>query len=110
MDDLLVVHNNLKSIMDKINSFLPLKPDSVCPSEMYPGANLKKKTFEDGTLVRGLLPAKYVQQAVRNVKTYLKTNLDGRYSLPKRGDNPFPVDYALEEDVTPLLEPKSVTY
>ena len=58
----------------------------------------------------GLLPAKYVQQAVRNVKTYLKNNLDGRYSLPKRGDNPFPVDYAPKEDVTPLLEPEVATY
>jgi hypothetical protein len=71
---------------------------------------LKKKTFEDGTTAWGLSPAKYVQQAVRNVETYLKTNLDGWYSLQKRGDNPFPVDYAPKEDVTPLLEPEVVTY
>jgi len=94
VDDLLLVHHNSKCIMDKINSFLPLKPDSVSPPEMYLNAKLKKKTFEDGTTAWRLSPAKYVQQAVRNVKTYLKTNLDGRYSLPKRGDNPFPVDYA----------------
>jgi hypothetical protein len=30
--------------------------------------------------------------------------------LPKRGDNPFPVDYAPDEDVTPLLEPEVETY
>ena len=58
----------------------------------------------------GLSPAKYVQQAVRDVKTYLKTNLEGRYKLPKRGENPFPVDHAPKEDVTPLLEPKMATY
>ena len=67
-------------------------------------------TFEDGTTAWGLSPAKYVQQAVKNVETYLKNNLDGRYSLPKRGDNPFPVNYAPEEVVTPLLDPEVATY
>jgi hypothetical protein len=77
---------------------------------MYLGAKLKKKTFEDGTTAWGLSPAKYVQHAVRNVKAYLKNNLDGQYSLPKRRDNPFPVNYAPEEDVTPMLEPAVATY
>jgi hypothetical protein len=72
---------------------------------MYLGAKLKKKTFDDGTVAWGLSPSKYVQQAVRNVETFLKTNLDGRYSLPKRAENPFPCDYAPDEDVSPLLEP-----
>jgi hypothetical protein len=36
--------------MDKINSFLPLKPDSVSPPKMYLRTKLKKKTFKDGTL------------------------------------------------------------
>jgi hypothetical protein len=110
VDDFLVVHHNPTRIMNKINSFLPLNPDSVGPPEMYLGAKLKKKTFEDGTTAWRLSPVKYVQQAVSNVETYLKNNLDGRYSLPKRGDNPFPVDYAPKEDVTPLLEPKVATY
>ena len=39
------------------------------------------------------------------VKTFLKTNLDGRYSLSKRAENPVPCDYAPNEDVSPLLEP-----
>jgi hypothetical protein len=108
--NLLVVHHNPNCVMDKINSFLPLKPDLVGPPEMYLGMTLKKKTFEDGTMAWGLSPAKYVQQTVRNVKTYLKKNLDGPYSLPKRGDSPFSVDYAPKEDVTQLLEPKVATY
>jgi hypothetical protein len=40
-----VVHHNPKRVMDKINSFLPLKPDSVSPPEMYLGTKLKKKTL-----------------------------------------------------------------
>ena len=101
---------NPKHVMDKINSFLPLKPDLVGPSEMSLSAKLKRKTFDDGTSAWGLSPAKYVQQAVRNVKTYLKNNLEGRFSLLKRDDNPFPCDYAPEEDVTPLLEPPVAMY
>jgi hypothetical protein len=57
-----------------------------------------------------LSPAKSVQQTVRNVKTYLKTSLEEWYSLPKWGENPFPVDYTPKEDVTLLLEPKVDTY
>ena len=91
--------------MEKIDSFLPLKPDLIGPPEIYLGANPKTKTFEDGTVAWGLSPLKYVQQAVRNVETFLKTNLDGRYSLPKRAKNPFPCDYAPDEDVSLLLEP-----
>ncbi|KAL7483916.1 hypothetical protein ACHAW6_009559 [Cyclotella cf. meneghiniana] len=92
--------------MDKIYSYLPLKlkSDSIGPPEMYLGAKLKKKTFEDETMAWGLSPLKYAQQAVRNVKTFLKNNLDGRYSLPKRAKNPFPCDYAPNEDVSPLQE------
>eukprot|EP00804_Cyclotella_cryptica_P021849 CCRYP_000809-RA/>CCRYP_000809-RA protein AED:0.35 eAED:0.35 QI:0/0/0/1/0/0.33/3/0/307 len=84
----------------------PLKPDS----EMYLGAKLERKIFEDGTTAWGLTPAKYVQQAVKNVETFLKNNLEGWSSWPKRGDNPFPCDHAPEEDVTPLLEPGVATY
>jgi hypothetical protein len=38
VDDLLVVHHNHKHIMDKINSFLPLKPDLVGLPETYLGS------------------------------------------------------------------------
>ena len=91
--------------MDKIDSFLPPKPDSIGLHEMYLGAKLKKKTFEDGTVAWGLSPLKYAQQAVKNAETFLKNNLDGRYSLPKRTGKPFLCDYAPKEDVSPLLKP-----
>ena len=47
---------------------------------------------------------KCVQQAVKNVKTFLKNNLDGRYSLPKKVNKPFPCDYAPNKGVSSLLE------
>ncbi len=60
VDDLLVVHHNPKRVMDRTDSFLPLKPGSIGPPEMYLGAKLKKKTFENGTVARGLNSSKYV--------------------------------------------------
>jgi hypothetical protein len=110
LDDLLVVNHNPKRIMDKMSSFLPLKPDSVSPPEMYLSAKLKRKTFENGTSAWVLSPAKYVQQAVKNIETFLENNLEGKFALLKRGDNPFPCDNAPKEDVTPLLEPGVATY
>ena len=89
--------------MDKINSFLPLKPGYAGPPEMNLRATLKEKILEDCTLVWVLSPAKYVKQAVRNVKTYLMKNLDARYALPKRAENPYPCDNALKDSVFLLL-------
>ncbi|KAL7477698.1 hypothetical protein ACHAW6_003494 [Cyclotella cf. meneghiniana] len=43
--DLLVVHHNPKCVMDKIDSFLSLKPGSIGPLEIYLGTKLKKKTL-----------------------------------------------------------------
>ena len=83
MDDLLVVHHNPKQVMDRINSFLPMKHDSVGPPKIYLGAKLKKKTFADGTTAWGLSPAKYAQQAVKNIETFLKKNHIGKLALPK---------------------------
>ncbi len=77
MDDLLVVHHKPKLAMDMINSFLPLKPDLVDPPEIYLRAKLKKKNFAGDTVAWGLSPAKYVQQPVKNVETFLKTGLSG---------------------------------
>ena len=91
--------------MDRINSFLQLKPDSLGPPEMYLGTKLKKTTFKDQTSAWGLSRAKYVQQAVKNVKTYLSKNLSGRFAFTKRAANPFRYDYAPDEDVLPLLKP-----
>ena len=77
---------------------------------MYLGAKLETETFEDGTLTWGPSPAKYVQHAALNVKTYLMKNLTGRYSLPKWAGRPFPFDFDPEVDVSTLLEPSVATY
>ncbi|KAL7474241.1 hypothetical protein ACHAW6_000226 [Cyclotella cf. meneghiniana] len=83
VDDLHVVHDNPRRVMDKTDSFLPLKPDSIGSHEMYLGEKLKKKTSEDSTVAWGLSPSKDVQQAVRNVKTSSRTIWMGNIPCPR---------------------------
>ncbi|KAL7482522.1 hypothetical protein ACHAW6_008194 [Cyclotella cf. meneghiniana] len=45
VDVLLLVYQNPRHIMDKNDSFLPVKQGSIGPPEMYLGENLKKTTL-----------------------------------------------------------------
>ena len=53
----------------------------------------------------GLSPSKYVVQAVKNCQLHLTEKLVGRYSIPARADNLFPVDYDPSTDLSDLLDP-----
>eukprot|EP00956_Cyclotella_meneghiniana_P028509 scaffold66582_cov38-Cyclotella_meneghiniana.AAC.3 len=93
VDDLLVLHHDPKRVMDRINKHLPLKPDSVGPLTFYLGAKLKKHTFKSGRQAWGLivLPSTSTKQ--------LRT-----------AENPFPVEYSPDNDVSPLLDPGEANY
>ncbi len=52
----------------------------------------------------GLSPSKYVVQAVKNCQVHLIDMLNGKYSIPTRGDNPFPVDYDPSTDLSDILD------
>ena len=110
VDDLLVIHHNPKHVMDKINGYFPLKPDSVGPPDQYLGGRLKRTDFDDGSHAWGLSPTKYVQTAVANCEQYVKENLGAPYEIYKKAENPFKCDYKPEEDVTPELSPDHATY
>ncbi len=53
----------------------------------------------------GLSPSKYVVQAVKNCQLHLTEKLAGKYSIPARADNWFPVDYDPSTDLSDLLDP-----
>jgi hypothetical protein len=53
----------------------------------------------------GLSPSKYIVQAVKNCQLHLTEKLAGKYSIPARADNPFPVDYDPSTDQSDLLDP-----
>ncbi len=52
----------------------------------------------------GLSPSKYVVQAVENCQLHLTDNLNGKYLIPARADNPFPVDYDPSTDLSDILD------
>jgi hypothetical protein len=93
------------SVMGEINKYLPLKPSSVGDPDTYLGAKLKETRLPNGVMVWGLSPSKYVIQAVKNCQLHLTEKLAGKYSIPARADNPFPVDYDPSTDQSDLLDP-----
>ncbi len=52
----------------------------------------------------GLSPSKYVVQAVKNCQLHLTEKLTGRYLIPARADNPFPVGYDPSSDLSHILD------
>ena len=58
----------------------------------------------------GLSPSKYVIQAVKNCQVHLTDKLHGRYSIPTRADNPFPVDYDPSTDLSDILDPECSSF
>ena len=105
VDDILCIHHDPMSVMGEINKYLPLKPSSVGDPDIYLGAKLKKTRLPNGVMAWGLSPSKYVVQAVKNCQLHLTEKLAGKYSIPARADDPFPVDYDPSTDLSDLLDP-----
>ena len=107
VDDVMVVHHDAESVLQMIDKYFLLKPSSIGEPDIYLGAKLKKMQLENGVWAWASSPARYVKEAVKNVEKYLEDLNDARWKLPTRKEiaNPFPMDYAPEMDVTPVLEP-----
>ena len=70
---------------------------------------MRKVQLDNGVFAWGMSPAKYVQEAARNVEEHL-TKKYGRRNLPKRATAPWPSKYVSETDATPELGPKQANY
>jgi hypothetical protein len=110
VDDILCIHHGPMSVMNDINSYLPLKPSSVGDPDIYLGAKLKQTWLPNGLMRWGLSPSKYVIRAVKNCLLHLTDKLNGKYSIPARADNPFPVDYDPSTDLSDILDPKCSSF
>ncbi len=104
VDDILWIHHDPMSVMSEINVYLPLKPSSVGDPDIYLGTKLKQTQLPNGVMAWGLSPSKYVVQAGENCQVHLTDKLNGKYSLPTRADNPFPVDYDPSTDLSDILD------
>ena len=96
VDDILVVHHDAVSILNRIDKYMTLKPSKTdSDPDIYLGAKLKKMTLPNGVWCWTLSPSKYVQEAVRNCEVHLKENYDNKYGLIKNAPNPFAIEYDL---------------
>ncbi len=105
VDNILCIHHDPMSVMGEINKNLPLKPSSVGDHDIYLGVKLKETRLPNGVMAWGLSPSTYAVQAVKNCQLHLNEKLAGKYSIPARADNPFPVDYDPSTDLSDLLDP-----
>jgi hypothetical protein len=76
---------------------------------IYLGAKLRKVTLENGVEAWSMSPSKYMQEAVKNVKSYLQEKEPGRPWL-KKAPTPFAKDYRLEIDISPKLGAEEASY
>ena len=92
--------------MDK---FFMMMKGSIRDPDIYLWAKLCKVQLDNGVFVWGIGPAKYVQEAMRNVEEHLTKEYGGR-KLPKRATAPWPSKYVSETETTPELGPKEANY
>ena len=72
VDDVLVVHHDAMTTLMKIDNYFKLKPSSIGDPEIYLGAKLNYTRAPNGVWCWTLSPSKYVQEACKNCKTFLK--------------------------------------
>ncbi len=110
IDDILCIHHNPMSVLNEINGYLLLKPSLVGDPDIYLGAKLKQTLLPDGVWAWGLSPSKYVAQAVKNCQMHLTEELGGKYKIPVKADNPFPVYYDSLTDLSDPLDAKCPSF
>jgi hypothetical protein len=110
VDDILCIHHDAIPLLNKLNQYFTLKTSSVNDPSMYLGAKLKLMQMSNGVWAWGMIPLKYIKEAVSNCKKQLKLNYDGRYVLPTQAANPFIMGNAPELDETPALDPDRASY
>jgi hypothetical protein len=106
-DDLLVISENPKEVLDKIDHYFPLKPGSITPPDVYLGAKISKYTLKNGVVAWAMSSSQYVQEAVKNVETYLR---ERNMSLPAKATTPLTSNYRPELDVSAELDPERANY
>ena len=110
VDDILVIHHDSMSVLNKIDKFMKLKPDSIGDPDIYLGAKLKLMQLENNIWCWGISPSKYVKEAVRNCEEHLKTHFRGKYGIVKSAPNPFVMGYEPAMDISTECDVEEATY
>ena len=68
-----------------------------------------KTKLRNGVWTWAIGKVKYIHEAVRNWEACLVENYSCRFKLPKKADSPFKMGYDPDFDVSPELEPDTVS-
>ena len=71
MDNVIVIHRDIESVIRIINKYFKLKPSFIGDPDIYFGSKLKKMQLENGVWACSNNPARYVKESVANVEKYL---------------------------------------
>ena len=98
VDDVMAIGINPKAVIDRINKYFQIKPESIGKPDIYLGSKIVEAANEHGQHVWGMSASHYVKESVANVEKWLA---ERGLKLPKGQENPFPVSYRPELDVSP---------
>jgi hypothetical protein len=113
VDDVLVISQQPKIVIDSLSKHVTFKPDSIGPPKNYLGTDVSQVTIHDGN---GDTPAKhvwcmsateYVKRAIEEVERELA--LENAY-LPKWVETPMSSGYCPELDFSLELDSSKVNY
>jgi hypothetical protein len=108
VDDLLAISEQPQAILNDVNTYFHLKPESVGTPNLYLGAKLSKTTLPNGVTAWCNSSHRYVQEAIRNTEKYIQEH--GGKMLRKKTQSPMENHYRPELDVSPLLDPDRANY
>ena len=109
VDDCLAIHHDAEMALTELDNYFAMKKGSIGDPDIYLGAKLRAVELSNGVKAWSMNPAKYVKEAVENVKEYLDKHFHGR-KLAKRATAPWPPGYNAELDATPELSLDMASY
>ncbi|CAJ1953226.1 unnamed protein product [Cylindrotheca closterium] len=101
-DDVIAILENPKAIMDKLNNFFVLKPDSIKEPITYLGATISKHKLDgDDYFTWAIGSEAYLQESLRVVK---KRIAPMQLTLKRKVYSTLPTGYKPELDSTPFVD------
>ena len=72
VDDCLAISHDAMSVLKQLDNFFLMKPGSIGDPDNYLRVKLREVTLSNGVTCWSMSSAKYVKDAIRNVKEYIE--------------------------------------
>ena len=102
VDDCLAISHDTMSVLQQLDNFFQMKPGSISDPDIYLGAKLREVMLSNRAKCWSMSSAKYVRDAICNIKDYIKKNLNGM-KLKKKVSHSWQSNYMAEDDESPEL-------